>query len=352
MVPPNRQVRSARSSRFARATLLTALAVGDAALGQSSPPDYDFQWATIGASGNAPYAGYDPNGEVTGRGGVNYQYRMSKLEVTTSQWMEFVNDFADQPALLQPGGPLFVWGPAWWGAVHDGSYTGPGIRFQLDPSQPHAGLVPVNAMCWRDAALFCNWLNNGKPTSWAAIQNGAYDASTFTTNPDGTINDQATHNPGAKFWIPTLDEWLKAAHYDPNRYGTGQGGWWSYSTTSETAPVSGPPGSGQTDADLQLPDFGEYRIPLGAYAHAQSPWGLWDTSGGTSEWLEDIFAGQWRVWDGSTAGVSFPGTDNIWTFGAERPDSLSEGLRIASAVPGPGSLLMIPTWFFLGRRSR
>ena len=45
----------------------------------------------------------------------------------------------------------------------------------------------------------------------------------------------------ASGWIPTQDEWMKAAHYDPNRYGAGQGGWWLYSHRSDVAPVPGVP---------------------------------------------------------------------------------------------------------------
>ena len=94
----------------------------------------------------------------------------------------------------------------------------------------------MNGITWRTAAKFSNWLHNDKASSIAALQDGAYDTSTFTTNPNQTFNDQLTHHPVAKFWIPTLDEWIKAAHYDPNRYGPGEGGYWEYKTAAMSLP--------------------------------------------------------------------------------------------------------------------
>lgn len=318
------------------AATLAAASFAPAALGQALPPDYDFPWATIGCPGNPPWTGHDPFNVVEDRGRVDYEYRISKLEVTTAQWTEFVNTFACQPELLQPGGPRFVWGPLLdWGAGPDWDYTGPGMHYRLG-SAAYWARVPVIGISWRDAALFCNWLNNGKPHEWSAIQNGAYDASTFTDNPDGTFNDQPAHNPAAQFWISTLDEWLKAAHYDPNRYGPGLGGWWTYVNRSETPPVPGPPGVGQTNAGLQLPNFAEFDIPLGAYPLFESPWGLWDTSGGASEWTETLIV-QGRVFDGSTASFTDPTLDAVWSVGTDYPGATLYGLRVASRCPTAGT---------------
>src|SRR5690606_38351242 len=89
--------------------------------------------------------------------------------------------------------------------------------------------------------------------------------------------------------IPTLDEWLKAAHYDPNRYGEGEEGWWIYSHRSDDPPIPGPPGEGETSAGYRLPQFRHFDIPLGAYPDTLSPWGLLDVTGGTEEWTEETF---------------------------------------------------------------
>jgi len=161
-------------------------------------PDYDFDWATIGDVGNPAYEGGPIGNYMIGRGSVDYKYRMSKLEVTSGQWLEFINTFAPQSdnpfSFLRP--------------TISGLQSVPGIpgTYELDPSIENAEMVPVQGITWRDAAMFTNWLHNDKSSDWSAIMDGAYDASTFTQNPDGSYNDQLIHSPDAKVWIPTLDE--------------------------------------------------------------------------------------------------------------------------------------------------
>jgi hypothetical protein len=43
-----------------------------------------------------------------------------------------------------------------------------------------------------------------------------------------------TKNAGATFWIPSEDEWYKAAYFDQNL--EGGAGYWLYPTQSNTAP--------------------------------------------------------------------------------------------------------------------
>jgi len=326
------------------------------ALGQT-PPDYDFQFSTVTALGNAPYAGGGLYPFNIGRGRVDHAYRISRLEVTTSQWMEFVNTFSTTSLAGGPNPPPFLQGPTdWWGAERDPTYTGVGRRFRLRLGVERAGLIPMSGISWRDAALFCNWLHHEKSRDWLTIQGGAYDASTFTFNPDGTFNDQLTHSPGAKYWIPTLDEWFKAAHYDPHKFGPGQEGWWEYPTSSDVEPIAGLPGVGQTTAGLALPGFAEAYVPLGAYVDVQSPWGLWDLSGGAREWLEDASLDRRRrAYDGAKFREMFPirELDTAGLSGEDPPGLSIPGLRIASAVPGPNPIVvMLISALFATRRSR
>jgi hypothetical protein len=137
-------------------------------------------------------------------------------------------------------------------------------------------------MGWRYAAIYCNWLCNGKAHTASAFASGAYDINTFTTNPDGTVNDQLTHSAGAQFWTPTLSEWVKGAYYDPNRYGAGLEGYWRSPNGTNNTLVSGAPGTGQTNAGIASPGV----TTVGSYPEVQSPWGLLDVSGGVSEWTE------------------------------------------------------------------
>jgi len=91
---------------------------------------------------------------------------------------------------------------------------------------------------------------------------------------------------------------MKAAFYDPDRNGDGQGGWWTYSNGSDQPFVYGPPGvlvNGQPatanagwSGDTH-PGFSPYAVPLGAYTDVTSAYGLFDVAGGTSEWTEQVF---------------------------------------------------------------
>ncbi len=320
------------------------LAAG-AALGQG----YDIDWVTIGDVGNPAYENQF-GGIVDGRGSVGYEYRIGRYEVTTSQWMEFVNTFSTQSDELRNFGR-----PSYWGATPDGSYDGPGIRWKLNNAIEHAELLPVHGIDWREAAMLANWLHNNKSSDLSAIENGAYDTSTFTRNNDGSFNDQLTRSPDARFWIPSLDEWAKAVHYDPDRFGFGQGGWWEQPNGTDTELLPGLPGRGQTSASLE--DAG-LNIPLGAYLDVQSPWGLFDVSGGTLEWTEEATNDrQFRWADGAPtrAGEDFLLVDRADQMADGRPwiGGLRYGIRLAAAVPAPGtSLLLALTLPYLLRRQR
>ncbi|MBC7835495.1 MAG: SUMF1/EgtB/PvdO family nonheme iron enzyme [Phycisphaerales bacterium] len=206
---------------------------------KAQAPDYDFQWATIGDLGNPAFPGPSPYGPpyAEGRGSVGYTYRISRLEVTTGQWLEFANTIN-----ALPDAPSFFAEPYLWGAEIDPLYNGPGHQWRLR-NVPSAGMLPVAGISWRDAGRYCNWLHNGKQASLGALVTGAYDTATW--GDDGPLfTDDPTHLPGAQFWIPTLDEWMKSARYDPNRFGQGQGGWWMYAGMSDVPLISGAPGEG------------------------------------------------------------------------------------------------------------
>lgn len=335
-------------------TLFAAVAAATAttAVLADIDPVSGIDFVTVGAVGNAAWAGNgDPSDRAIGRGSVNYQYNIGKFEVTSAQWVEFFNAAYDRPAgytipHLAP--------PSFWGGVPTTpTHTeNPNARRWTTTSQ--SAMLPTGDISWRMAAIYCNWLHNGKATNREAFLNGAYDVSTFGYQ--GTVfTDQLTHNPDARYWVPTWDEWLKAAHYDPVKInGDGSlGGWWLYPNKSDVAPVYGPPGvmvngvPTQANAgwnQLDFPGFNPYAVQLGAYPNVQSPWGLFDTAGGTREWTEEalLVAGIWptaRVFENSA--WSFPEATISDRIGPREGDfpSLSTydlGFRIATSVPAPG----------------
>lgn len=296
-------------------------------------PDSNHQWALIGSPGNAPIDYIEtPYNHPRSRGSVGYQYYITKTEITGAQWFEFVHAYAP---FINPANRF------------DGRFISERIRPIINPDGtndyellPAAANYPVD-IGWRYAARYCNWLTNGKVSQAWAFERGAYDTSTFGDLPGGQFTDQIEHTPGAKYWIPTIDEWYKAAYYDPQKNGPGQPGYWLYPTTSDTAPISGlPQDGGQTSGGVPRtgPDF-DYP-PVAAYVKVTSPWGLWDMSGGKREWSETVSQIPGQYPDARFAKGSQAGNPN-WAE-ADRysgPPSLRNphydygGLRLVASVP-------------------
>ena len=68
------------------------------------------------------------------------------------------------------------------------------------------GAKPANYVTWYDAVRFANWLHNGQPV-------GAQNSST-TEGGAYTMPLAAARNVGATVFVPTEDEWYKAAYYN------------------------------------------------------------------------------------------------------------------------------------------
>ena len=270
---------------------------------------------------------------------MSYEYRIGKYEVTSAQWAEFFSAAYDRAV----GDELpHLQMPAFWGGVlaTPTHLENPSARRWT--TTPQTAMRPAGSISWRVAAMYCNWLHNDKRTDRAAFLNGAYDVSTFGYS-GTTFTDQLAHHPGARYSIPTWDEWLKAAHYDParlNQDGT-RGGWRKYSTTSDELPYYGPPGVrvradhsigpdptgplAMANAGWNTSDFGAspFQFSLGAY-HVTSPWGLYDTAGATKEWTEEVLlvSGQFpfaRGFDGSAWATAFGTLDQIHFTAATSP---------------------------------
>ncbi len=298
-------------------------------------PSYGIDFVTIGAPGNRHTIPSEvPEAPWVQRGAVDYEYRLSRTEITIGQFAEFVTAYQ----AVRPG--LYL--------SQDADEVGRSEYLGVGPSgadyNPSHSQYP-NQPSWRMAARFCNWLHNGKVNERWAFESGAYDTSTFGRSTNGVdYTDQFTRSPGARFWIPSINEWVKGTFYDPNRYGVGQGGYWPFTNSSETLPISGLPGEGgETNAGINVPpnDF----MDVGSYPGSQSPWGLLDTSGGTTEYTEDYLSQstlRLRVGSYYAEWIHFLNESPV-LGGATgtAPDSGGfGGLRLASAVPSPGTVVL------------
>ena len=293
-------------------------------------PDYGFEWRTIGAPGNAPALPSqfpflaEPNGQV------NYEFRLTRTEVTNTQWLEFVDVYSR----LHPE-PI---------VINDIAFSGPHNYYTTNNpdnfgwfTEPGGENDPVR-MSWFYAARFCNWLHNGKVNQAWAFESGAYTMSGYQQLPDGSWTGQWTRSPGAIFWIPSVDEWCKGMYYDPNKNGPGQAGYWLYPNSSDTVPIGGPPGmpgvqTSAGDWSAPWPGF----VPVGSYPQSQSPWGLLDGSGGVSEYIESPHY-RWAAHGSGVRDRFYHLYDRLDNLSAVAPWAPNGGLRIASVVPTPGSV--------------
>jgi hypothetical protein len=298
-------------------------------------PDYGLQWRTVGSPGNAAFQG-PPGNQLSGYGAVDHSFRLTATEVTNSTWAEFCNAYA----------PFYQGDPYSTALSGTGVYSVPGPG-GLPVFQAFAGLENAPAgVSWRMAARYVNWLASGQAHEAAAFERGAYDTSTFGSSPGGGWTDQRIHDPSASIWIPSIDEWLKAAYFDPNHGGPNSPGWWTYPNSSDTPPLPGFPGVGETNASMGWldPTLGE----AGQYPSTQSPWGLLDLSGGFREMTEGP---QWRVLgsDLLTQPEFSQFEDAIGYHGPMFP-TFFYGFRVASAIPAPSSMCVLAGILLFRRR--
>ncbi len=322
-----------------------------AAVAAAQPDPSGIEFVTVGDPGNPAWTG---GGFNNGRGAVDYQFRIGKFEVTTAQWAEFMNAALDRPSTDRIP---HVFAPTQWGAVGATPQNPGGQRFTVPAGRE---MIPTGGVNWRTSAIFCNWLHNGKGTSRESFLSGAYDVSTFGHFGGVTFTDQLTRSPGARYYIPSLDEWMKAAHWSPDRNGPGQGGWYLYSNSSDSPFRYGPPGvliNGQpATANASWSDFGfpghnPFNVPLGAYTGVVSPWGLMDVAGATSEWTEEWFRfpdeqfPRYRTFEGSAWDFGTNGLPDqvLYYRGSEFPSfsGYDMGFRVAASIPAPSGFVIL-----------
>lgn len=314
-------------------------------------PDYGFDFVAIGSPGNRGVTPEEAPGlfpplqdPALPLGRVDYEFRMMRTEVTAVQWAEFVNAYF----------------PYWGGSAFSPELTGRWVAyFSNEPGNmfravPTAENFPSNSS-WATALRFCNWLTNDKRGDAAAFETGAYDMSMLVDNMDGTWQ-VPTRQATARFWMPTLDEWTKAMYYDPDKNGPGVEGYWQYPTTSDVPPISGYPWEGgQTSGGIPLVGPPFVFLDVGSYPQVQSPWGLLDGSGSRTEWCETTFLGTPSARGSAEFFGNWERTDRLDVLqGAGAPVQFSfGGLRLATTIPGPSSILsVIVVGCFVNRRRK
>ncbi|MCU0751287.1 MAG: SUMF1/EgtB/PvdO family nonheme iron enzyme, partial [Akkermansiaceae bacterium] len=215
-VPSNRS--SVNERRLKNLTALALAMVATLVSFTSSFAAVSVEMVLIGDPDNPA----DPLGKDA-YGRVNYAFSIAKNETTISEYAQFLNAVAKTDTYQLYSTNMTA--PANNGISRSGSsgnYT-----YSVNPG---SGNKPINWVSWFDAARFTNWLHNGQPggaQDAASTEDGAYTLA-------GAMSGVIARNGGARFWIPSENEWYKAAYYDPNKGGAGIGGYWSQATQSNS----------------------------------------------------------------------------------------------------------------------
>jgi formylglycine-generating enzyme required for sulfatase activity len=295
-------------------------------------------------------------------GAVAYNYRIGKTEVTNAQYTEFLNGVDPTGANALALYSTSMSSSASGGINFNGGAAN-GSKYEIKSGRNNN---PVVFVSWYDSIRFANWLHNGQGNG--DTENGAYTLGALGAGGVSTGGSSVTRNADAKWWLPSEDEWYKAA-YHKNEGVTGD--YWDYPISTDAVPYSDqPPGNDaptqsstanfiKSDSIANGYDDGyavtgstsgvstqNYLTDVGAYTLSTSPYGTFDQGGNVWEWNETSFS------------VPFPGLrglrggswNNNWPqlralLGFNDPPTLERnniGFRVASfAVPEPSTLLLL-----------
>ncbi len=271
-------------------------------------------WVTIGNANNAA----DP---ATGSlyGAVDHAYRIGKYEVTNAQYGEFLNAKGQSNANSIYNTNMPFYGITQSGNSGSFSYT---VTTALANH-------PVVYVSWFDAARFANWMMNGQGN--ASMETGAYTLNNATS---GII----TANIGAQVYIPSENEWYKAAYY-------------SAANTSYSLYPNGQ--NTITTADANYNSSVGSTTNVGTYSSDPSSYGTNDQGGNVYEWNDAVISGSSRGLRGGAWGNGVLGLRSSSRFDGPTGESFSIGFRVA-AVPEPTSMVlsMLAGGMMLIRRKR
>jgi Sulfatase-modifying factor enzyme 1 len=161
----------------------------------SGDNQFTIDFVKIGNPGNAPDDAPNP------AGAVNYAYRIGKYEIS-EQMIDKANAIS-----AEMGMPLGI------------------TKDTRGPDKP------ATSVTWFEAARFVNWLNTstGSVPAYNFDNLGAFQL--WQPTDAGYDAGNLYRNKLAKYFLPSLDEWHKAAYYDPVA-----GHYWDYPTGSDDIP--------------------------------------------------------------------------------------------------------------------
>jgi formylglycine-generating enzyme required for sulfatase activity len=284
----------------------------------------------VGNPGNPGNSASNP----AGLGAVSDIFKMATTETTNQQYVDFLNT-------VDPNGsnPNSIYnasmGSSAVGGITFNAGGGSGAKYTVKSGTASTGgsyaTMPVSFVTWFSAARFANWLHNGQVSGTAAMETGAYTLNGATS---GNI---VARNPGAQVFLPSVNEWYKAAFY------TGTGSTYTtWQTNSNSTPTA-------TVTNVSLVNAANYSnaavaaMNVGSYINSTSAYGMYDMLGNVAEMTDNTGAststsframgGGWggsvAAWNGTSAAVNQLGTFSNQSY----------GFRVA-AVPEPGTIAL------------
>jgi formylglycine-generating enzyme len=280
----------------------------------SGADSFSIEFVTVGNAGNPPDANPNPAGAVP------YGYRIGKYEVS-EQMIDKANALG-------------------------------GLGITKDARGPD---YPATSITWFEAARFVNWLNTSTGNLPAYKFDGAGAFQLWLPSDTGYNPANLYRNNLAKYFLPSLDEWHKAAYYDP-----AAGAYYDYPTGSDSVP-DGIDFPGDPAFDAVFFDGGANLAPnvitdVGLF----SPYGAAGQGGNVREWEETAFdrvndvAGENRrdqggsVNDSSNLLLAFNGISGV----SPHFESPIIGFRVGSVVPEPNSVALLSVQLLLLLRLR
>ena len=332
----------ARNAQMRRGLCCVGVAalLGSLAVSAHAAPVYD--WVTVGDPGNTA----DTTGQPNPAGAVADSFQIMKFEFTNQQYTDFLNS-------VDPNGtnPNSVYNASMDSDARGGiSFTSGATSGSKYAVKTNMGDKPVNYVSWFDAARVSNWLVNGA-TGTSSMETGAYTLNNAISGNAPAVNS------GATFYVPTENQWYKAAYY---KGGSTNAGYWDYATQSDTAPTAvnaTTVGTGTSGGVSPVTSGNFANFNLAADWNSQdgnvttvgtnggaSAYGAFDMSGNVCEW-NDLTgaAGSFR---GLRGGNFFENAVYLSSSGritnAPSYENAGLGFRLASpvAVPEPSTWVM------------
>jgi formylglycine-generating enzyme required for sulfatase activity len=289
----------------------------------SGAETFEIEFVKIGSPGNPP----DTTDRPVTDGAVPYRYRIGKYEIS-EQMIDKAN--AESAAA---GRPLNI--------AHDG----------------RGADMPATSITWFEAARFVNWLNTSKGYTAAYKFDAGGNFQLWEPGDPGYNSANLYRNRRARYFLPSINEWHKAAYYDPaaNTY-------YDYPTGSDSVPdgidvVSDPIFDAVFTDGASNPGPNDI-TDVGVFSRFDTA----GQGGNVVEWGETAFDRLNDVADDqrSARGGAWVSGHTVlaaWTSGigtSPHFESPAVGFRVASDIPEPSTILLFGAGFvgLLGLRIR